>query len=400
MRKSTFRRSAALGAVCILSAAAVFCVSPCTVLASETGYGPAASQETESYQAVDGGQIPEEKLSDSQIEYSELGSLIHKNNVSVKNISSALENQKRSYRAVRDSLRWEKKDAQWQQEDAEKEGDTDRYLEYSGYEAVYESAVKSYNQTLKSLSKASSRQSQTALEKQLTSAAQSLFLSWQSAAAQEEYLMKMEEVFRESYQNTCLKQQAGMVAEPEVLSAYHTWQSAADAASSVTSAKETVYYNLCTLLGTATDGSMELVPLEGTDLSRLEGLDLETGTEEALINNTSLSSTRKAAASTSADKAKKARTVGEMQEEVTLDMQALYSQLVQAKLSYDAAAAAWENGQIAWNSAQSKNTLGMLSREEYLQEEMLYLQKKAAFESADLSLLQALENYQWAARGI
>ena len=100
------------------------------------------------------------------------------------------------------------------------------------------------------------------------------------------------------------------------------------------------------------------------------------------------------------DKAKKARTVGEMQEEVTLDMQALYSQLVQAKLSYDAAAAAWENGQIAWNSAQSKNTLGMLSREEYLQEEMLYLQKKAAFESADLSLLQALENYQWAARGI
>lgn len=355
---------------------------------------------TSLYQAADGGQISAERLADKKIEYEELGSLIHEKNTLVKNVASILENQKRSYRAVRDSIRWEEQDAEWQQEEAQKENDTGRYAEYAGYEMIYESAVKSYNQILKNLNKASANQSRLTLEKQLTSAAQSLFISWQSAASQEEYLEKMEELLEESWRNTCLRQEAGMATGDDVLAAYHNWQSASDARSSVTSAKETVYQNLCVLLGTETDGSVELVPLTGTDLNRLEELSLEEETREALINHTGLSNTRKTSAATTAEKTKKARTVKEKQEEVTLDMKALYSQLKQAKLSYDAAQASFEAGQIAWSNAQSKQAMGMLSKEEYLQEEMQYLQKKAAFESADLTLLQALESYQWAARGI
>lgn len=374
------------------------------VFAAESGPSDSAlsgeAAEKELYEAADGGQISEERLSDTRIEYEELGSLIHKNNAAVKTVSSVLENQSRSYRSVRDSLRWEKNDAEWQKDEAERDGDGERYVEYAGYEAIYEGAVKSYNQILKNLQKASFNQSRLTLEKQLTSAAQSLFLSWQAADAQEEYLAKLEQVFEKTYQMAGLKQQAGMATEEDVLEAYQSWQSAADARSTTASARESAYENLCVLLGVETDGSMQLVPISGWDWSCLEELNLEQETQNALINQTSLSATRKTAAATSSEKAKKNRTVTEQREEITLDMQELFSQLIQAKLSYDAACVSWEAEQTAWQNAQSRQALGMLSTEQFLQEEMQYLQKKSEAEAAELSLLQAWERYQWAARGV
>ena len=42
----------------------------------------------------------------------------------------------------------------------------------------------------------------------------------------------------------------------------------------------------------------------------------------------------------------------------------------------------------------------MFSQEEYLQEKIQYINKKTALETADLSLFQSLETYDWAVKGI
>lgn len=59
------------------------------------------------------------------------------------------------------------------------------------------------------------------------------------------------------------------------------------------------------------------------------------------------------------------------------------------------AARTGSSAEITWNNARSKNSLGMMSKAEYLQAEAEYLQQKSNYERADLELLQAVEDYYW-----
>ena len=81
-------------------------------------------------------------------------------------------------------------------------------------------------------------------------------------------------------------------------------------------------------------------------------------------------------------------------------MQQLYDQVLQAKQSYDAAKTGYEGAVIRWENAERQYDLGMFSQEEYLQEKIQYINKKTALETADLSLFQSLETYDWAVKGI
>ena len=42
----------------------------------------------------------------------------------------------------------------------------------------------------------------------------------------------------------------------------------------------------------------------------------------------------------------------------------------------------------------------MLSRTDYLQEQSSYIRKEFAFQTAELSLFQAMENYYWGVNGV
>ena len=81
-------------------------------------------------------------------------------------------------------------------------------------------------------------------------------------------------------------------------------------------------------------------------------------------------------------------------------MQDLYAKVQQAKTAYEAATAGYSCSQLVWNNVQKKYSMGMLSKSQYLQEELKYLQKKSNYESANLNLFQAYEIYEWAVRGI
>ena len=47
-----------------------------------------------------------------------------------------------------------------------------------------------------------------------------------------------------------------------------------------------------------------------------------------------------------------------------------------------------------------KNAMGMLGNLQYLQLKMVYLQQKQAYDSAVLSLKQAINDYNWALYGV
>lgn len=81
-------------------------------------------------------------------------------------------------------------------------------------------------------------------------------------------------------------------------------------------------------------------------------------------------------------------------------MQNLYQEVLDANISFDAARAGLDSARITWENAQKKYSMGMLSRTDYLQEQSSYIQKEFAFQTAELSLFQAMENYYWGVNGV
>lgn len=150
-------------------AAVIVCM---TALAAFPAWGE------ELYQAVDGNQIPEEQLQDNVVEYEELGSLIHRGNQNVQEMIRNTERTEQNYQEIRDYLRTEKAGANRDKKEAKDDGDMEGYAEFSMLEEIYSSAAKSYNDMIKKLNSTSSNQNRLQLEKQLTSAAQSLMISY------------------------------------------------------------------------------------------------------------------------------------------------------------------------------------------------------------------------------
>lgn len=382
----------------------IFCHTSFSCTAFADTYEEAAVRADSSqdlYTAADGNQISPDRLQDSLIEYEELGSLIHANNLSIQKLTDSAEETKEDYIKIRDSLRSEKADADAAKEEAKEQGDTDSYAEYASYSAIYKAAIQSYNKMIDRLDRYSSNKSRLELEKQLTNGAQSLMISWQSVSLQKETLDTQEALYRALYENAQTQQQAGLATSQEVQTAYLNWQNASISLQSLSDSQTSLYQNLCLMLGVDETGSMQLQNIPAADLNRISQLNLEQDTLTAIGNNSEVKSARNTSSdgSTSGN-ASKERTLSDLENQVTLKMKELYEEVTKAKQSYDAAQAGYASAQITWDNAQKKYSLGMLSKAEYLQEELQYLQKKSSFEAADLSLFQTLETYDWAVKGI
>lgn len=366
--------------------------------------GP-GQQETElsdvmAYTAVDGHEISEERLTDSFIEYEELGSLIHFCNRSVQEIMGHMEDARAEYTEIRDYLRAERDSARQDKEDAEDEGDMEQYAESASLESIYKSGIKSYHDALNRLDKYSSNRDRIILERQLTNAAQSLMISWQSLTFQQEYLEKMDELLYDQYENAQIQMQVGAASDDAVQAAYHRWMDGNNSLASMKDSRDTIYQNLCLLLGVENDGSVILRKIPPADLHKIAEMNLEEDTKKAINNNVDIINERHISTRGTAAAENKARKTGEMEEQIKIQMKQLYETVLQAKTTYDAAYTGLAGAEIVWFSSQAQYAMGMLSRAEFLQQEAAYIEKKTDFASADLRLFQTLQIYEWAVKGI
>ena len=382
---------------CLIGLSLLFCFEG---MAAGPGQQETELSDVMVYTAVDGHEISEERLTDSIIEYEELGSLIHARNQTVQEILGNVEEMREEYREIRDYLRSERDSAHQEKEDAEDEGDMEQYVESASLEIIYKSGIKSYNDAIKRLDKYSMNRDRIILERQLTSAAQSLMISWQSLSHQQEYLEKMDELLYAQYETSQIQAQAGLGTSDTIQAAYHQWAKINHSLVSLKDGRDTIYQNLCLLLGVENDGSMILQEIPPADPRQAEELNLEEDTKKAINNNVDIINERHNSARGTAAAENKARKTGEMEENVKIQMKQLYETVLQAKTAYDAAAAGLASAEIVWSNSQAQYAMGMLSKAEFLQREAAYMEKKVGFASADLSLFQALQAYEWAVKGV
>ena len=358
-----------------------------------------AEPETDDWTA-DGNKISDERLSDKTIEYDELGTFIHKYNTTVQNAKTQVNSTKNMYSTLKAELVSNMWDSVKDAKDAKSDGDNNAYNTYKSYEKAYRTAVKSYNDVVDSLNSYGTNKSFASIERSLTKAAQSLMITYNTLRLTEDSLQKTAEISEAMYKNTLLMQSAGSATESDAENALAQRDSAKASLSAVQSSKDEVYANLCIMLGIDENAGYTVAELPEPDVSYIESASLDTDTQTAVNNNSSVQSLRHQSSGETASSSAKEAQLSEAEANAVIEIKSLYSSMKEALKAYESAGLTNENTQKEWSLAKKKNSMGMLSRAEYLSAELNYLSGKAEYENAKISLISAVNNYKWYVQGI
>ena len=74
--------------------------------------------------------------------------------------------------------------------------------------------------------------------------------------------------------------------------------------------------------------------------------------------------------------------------------------MLEAKNTYDQAAAAFAVESKNMEAADRKMQIGAISRLEYLNQQYTYQEKETNLKIADMKLFQAMETYDWTVKGL
>lgn len=389
------RKQCAIAAVtaCMLAVTAVpaFAYSPT---------GPGASPEA--------GRYSEEELArlqDNILEYSEIEGRVREYNPTISQVWKTYEDTRQDYANMATELESQSqvvKDLADSYESAgEMMGNPVLIATAKQLKKGYQSTVKSIQDTVSQWNDTSSTGSIRSYERQMTAGAQQAMIGYDTIRQNIATLETMVQLYDRQYQMYTRQKELGLATDKDVLSAYTSFLSAQSQLASLNNQADGVRRSLCQLLGYDPDTNPEIHSLPAFDMTRLEGMNLEEDTKKAIGNNYTLISQRTSAAGkTNAQRENRNKILDEGDQKLTIEMQRLYQDVMDKKAAYDAAATGYQAAEAFWGKAQRQYQNGLISEIQYIGLQLSYYQKKAAFDSANLSLWQAMENYDWGVTGL
>lgn len=157
---------------------------------------------------------------------------------------------------------------------------------------------------------------------------------------------------------------------------------------------------LITALGWGYSQNPEILPIPEPDLAKIDTYDLAADMEKAVNNNYDIGDIRKTDSSEYGGAKEKREELDTAVKSVKMQFEVLYKNVLAMEESYNGAMTGWAAAEQKKAQADRKFTLGMISRNEYLQAEADWLKARASKEQAELNLTVALENYEWAVNGL
>ena len=339
------------------------------------------------------------KLQDNVLEYDEIPDLVHVYNSSIseiwKNLRESKEKIDRNIQEL-DSQRGKMKNLK---DEAKNQGNWTGYGNYTMQEIILgkvASGLRStdlYNRkTVVGIQKG---------EKQITKAAQSLMITYDSLLKQRNTLEKLQELYAKQYEIAANKHALGMATDQDVLTAQTNRLSAASSVASLDGGLLQLKPTLCTLTGWAADASPELAPIPETDLAQIDQMDLEEDTKKAIGNNSTLISQRTSAKGTSnASIESRLGVIEEGEQKLTIEMKRLYNDVYTQKEAFEGARAGYQAAQKTHDKYTRMYQMGLLGESDYIGTEISYYQAKSSYESADTALRLAMETYNWGVQGL
>ena len=387
------KRAIAAVTVCMLAVTSVpaFAYSPT---------GPGASPEA--------GRYSEEELArlqDNVLEYSEIQNRVREYNPTISQVWKTYEDTRQDYANMVTELESQyqvvKNLADSYESAGEMMGNQVLISTAKQLKKGYQSTMESMEDTVSQWNDNKSTGSIRSYERQMTAGAQQAMIGYDTIRQNIATLETMVQLYDRQYQMYTRQKELGLATDKDVLSSYTSFLSAQSQLASLNNQADSVRRSLCQLLGYDPETNPEIRSLPAFDMTRLEGMNLEEDTKKAIGNNYTLISQRTSAAGkTNAKRENRNKILDEGDQKLTIEMQRLHQDVMDKKAAYDAAATGYQAAEASWGAAQRQYQNGLISEIQYIGLQLAYYQKKAAFESANLSLWQAMENYDWGITGL
>jgi outer membrane protein TolC len=239
-------------------------------------------------------------------------------------------------------------------------------------------------------------------EANLVASAQSSMIAYFQQNYELESAKNSLELLEAVYQSALIRQGAGMATQADVLGALEAVQNAGTSIDKLTSSTEETRQKLCVMLGWKYSDMPEIREIPAADMEHIAAMNLDVDKEVALSRNYTLKINKRKLDNASGNVTKETlnRTISNNEQNIGSDLTKCYRAVQQAKAVYGQAAAelALENKNM--DTAQRKYDLGALSRLDYLKQKNACDTKNTAIKTAELSLVQAVQNYDNAVNGL
>ena len=350
------------------------------------------------YKAVDYNIIPKERLEDNVIDYDELGSLVYFNNLTVNQITDALNKTKADYEYIRDYLRDEKYWTKDEYKDAKEVGNTKSYINNYTLYKIYESGAKSYSDVVKKLDKYSTQKSRIGVERQFTKGAQSLFIAYKSVDIQLDTLYQLRDMYRSTLSNLEENRKVGFTVDSTVDKIKSTLEASEINIATLEETRDKLKNSLCSLLG-LDPALYEIGEINYDNFNYYNNIYYDRDLYFAVNNSQSLNTIRQTKVDSSYAMEIKGKQEDEGEDDTVVAFKKLYDTVENEKVAYEISLKSMNTAQLAWEKALQQKELGMLTDVELEQKKLAYIQAQVNVRSAELAYYQAMVNYDWATRG-
>ncbi len=205
-----------------------------------------------------------------------------------------------------------------------------------------------------------------------------------------------------SYQSEQNRLAAGMSTQSKVLSAKESVSNAEAALVTAESNLASTKESLCLMLGWGYGADVEIAELAEPDQSKIAAIDVNADIQTALENSYAYRLTQKQLTNARTDTVKEKLTETEKNQKETISnsVKSAYDSLLLAQSNYEQAQSALALEEVSMKSADAKLAAGTITKNTYENQKASYTTAQVTAQTQKLSLLQAMNDYDWAVNGL
>ena len=205
-----------------------------------------------------------------------------------------------------------------------------------------------------------------------------------------------------SYQSEQNRLAAGMSTQSKVLSAKESVSNAEAALVTAESNLASTKESLCLMLGWGYGADVKIAELAEPDQSKIVAIDVNADIQTALENSYAYRLTKKQLTNARTDSVKEKLTETEKNQRETISnsVKSAYDSLLLAQSSYEQAQSALALQEVSMKSADAKLAAGTITKNTYESQKASYTTAQVTAQTQKLSLLQAMNDYDWAVNGL
>ena len=205
-----------------------------------------------------------------------------------------------------------------------------------------------------------------------------------------------------SYQSEQNRLAAGMSTQSKVLSAKESVSNAEAALVTAESNLASTKESLCLMLGWGYGADVEIAELAEPDQSKIAAIDVNADIQTALENSYAYRLTKKQLTNARTDsvKEKLSETEKNQRETISNSVKSAYDSLLLAQSGYEQAQSALTLQEVSMKSADAKLAAGTITKNTYESQKASYTTAQVTARTQKLSLLQAMDDYDWAVNGL